>query len=141
MAKVTEMPAAPLPTWQAVGARVTQARCALGLTQEQLGSKVGLGRTVIAKIEHGNRTLSALELAQLAQVTDLPIDWFVTESPPVVASHRTAVPRETHLVDLQVEVLAREVLQLLEASLLYPAGSRISPTGSTKCGGGREDRG
>ena len=120
------MPAAPLPSWQAVGARVTQARSALGLTQAQLGSKVGLGRTVIAKIEHGNRTLSALELARLAQVTDLPIDWFVTESPPVVTSHRTDVPRATRLVDLHVDVLAREVLQLIEAGLLKPTGRRIA---------------
>ncbi len=114
-----------LSDWPAVGARVTQARRALSLTQEQLGATVGLGRTVVAKIERGNRTLSALELAQLAQATDLPIDWFVTESPPVVASHRSADPSMTHLVDVRVEVLAREVMQLLEADLLKPAEGGI----------------
>ena len=119
------MPPRHLSDWPAVGARVTQARRALSLTQEQLGATVGLGRTAIAKIEGGNRTLSALELAQLAQATDLPIDWFVTESPPVVASHRSADPSMTHLVDLRVEALTREVMQLLEADLLKPAEGGI----------------
>ena len=114
-----------LPDWAAVGARVAQARRALKLSQANLGDRIGLGRTVIARIEGGNRTLSALELTDLARATDLPVDWFVTESPPVVASHRADRPGETPFADLRVETLAREVAQLREADLLRPVGNGL----------------
>ena len=118
-----------LPDWAAVGARVAQARRALKLSQAELGDRIGLGRTVIARIEGGNRTLSALELADLARATNLPVDWFVTESPPVVASHRADRLGETTFADLRVETLAREVAQLREADLLRPAGTGLELQG------------
>ena len=116
-----------LPDWAAVGARVSQARGALKLSQADLGARVGLDRTVIDKIEGGKRTLSALELIDLAEATELPVDWFVTESPPVVASRRAERPGETTIADLRVEVLAREVTQLLESGLLRRADSGLYP--------------
>ena len=114
-----------LPDWAAVGARVAQARHALKLSQADLGVRIGLGRTAIARIEGGNRTLSALELTDLARATDLPVDWFVTESPPVVASHRADRPGETTFADLRVETLEREVAQLRESGLLRPVGNGL----------------
>ena len=120
------MPLKRLPDWPAVGARVAQARRALGLKQADLGARMELDRTVIAKIESGNRTLSALELADLARVTELPISWFVMDSPPIVASHRADDLLDTTIADVRVDVLAREVMQLLEFGLLRPADSRIA---------------
>lgn len=120
------VPLKRLPDWPAVGARVAQARHALGLTQAELGARMDLDRTVIAKIENGNRMLSALELADLARSTDLPVEWFVTESLPVVASHRGDDFRETSIADLRVDVLAREVTQLLEFGLLRPVVKPIA---------------
>ena len=118
-----------LPDWAAVGARVSQARGALKLSQADLGARVGLDRTVIAKIEGGKRTLSALELVALARATDLPVDWFVLESPPVVASRRAKRPGKTTVADLRVEVLAREAAQLLESGLLRRAGNGLDLQG------------
>ena len=115
-----------LSGWDDVGARVAQARGMLGLTQDALGDRLGLGRTVIAKIERGNRNLSALELVELSRVTELPIEWFVTEPPPVVASRRAEGVHETSLIDARIEVLAREVGQLTEMGLLRPEGSPIT---------------
>lgn len=115
-----------LSGWGEVGARVAQARGMLGLTQDALGDRLGLGRTVVAKIERGSRNLSALELAELARVTELPIEWFVTESPPVVASRRAEGVHETSLIDARIETLAREVGQLTEMDLLCPEGSPIT---------------
>ena len=115
-----------LSSWADVGARVAQARGALGLTQAALGERLGLERTVIVKIESGSRNLSALELAELARVTELPIEWFVTESPPVVASRRAEGVHETSLIDARIETLAREVRQLTEMNLLRTEGSPIT---------------
>ncbi len=115
-----------LSSWADVGDRVAQARGMLGLTQDALGDRLGLGRTVIVKIESGSRNLSALELAELARVTELPIEWFVTESPPVVASRRAEGIHETSLIDARIEALAREVTQLRELDLLRPDGNAIT---------------
>ena len=118
------MPIDPLPDWQAVGARVALARRTLGLTQDELAARIELGRTALAKVETGSRHLSALELAALAGATGLPIDWFVAESPPVVASRRVADLSAPTLIDVRVDVLARDVTQLLEMRLLRTTAAR-----------------
>ncbi len=118
------MPIDPLPDWQAVGARVALARRTLGLTQADLATRVELGRSVLAKVESGARHLSALELAKLARETGLPIDWFVADSPPAFASRRTGDLGAPTIVDVRVDVLARDVSQLIEMRLLRPHGER-----------------
>ena len=52
-----------------LSSRIAEARELAGLTQEQLAAAVGLGRTVIAKIEAGSRKLAATELVVLARST------------------------------------------------------------------------
>ena len=84
------MPLQYLRDWPAVGARVALARRTIGLTQADLAARIGLDRTALAKIETGKRNLSALELASLARVTELPIDWL---SPSRRPSSRAAAPR------------------------------------------------
>lgn len=118
------MPMTLLPDWPAVGARVALARRTLNLTQADLAERIGLERTALAKVEQGSRGVSALELAALSRATDLPIDWFVAESAPVVASRRAADVHDTSIIDLRVEVLVRDVTQLLELELLRPASGR-----------------
>ena len=118
------MPLEYLTDWPAVGARVALARRSIGLTQADLAARIGLERTALAKIESGNRNLSALELVALARAADLPIDWFVAESAPVVASRRAGDLHESSIVDVRVDVLTRDVMQLLELDLLHPAASR-----------------
>ena len=111
----------PLPDWPAVGSRVALARRTLELTQEALAEATGIERTALSRIESGTRNLSALELAALARATGLPADWFVAEPPSVVASRRASELQDLGIVDIRVEVLARDVAQLLELDLLRPA--------------------
>ena len=118
------MPLTLLPDWPAVGERVALARRTLGLTQADLATRIALDRTALAKVETGNRHLSALELAALARATGLPIDWFVAESAPMVASRRAGELRAPSIGDVRVDVLTRDVTQLLEMRLLRPAASR-----------------
>lgn len=94
-----------------LGARIAEARDLAGLTQEQVASKTGLGRTVIAKIEKGTRQLGATELVMLADVLDRPTDWFFVESPPAVVSRRSdpLVGGRPRILDTRIERIARDV--------------------------------
>lgn len=105
-----------------IGVRVALAREGLQLTQAQLASELGLDRTAVAKIESGNRKVSAMELVRLAAVLDRPIDWFVSESPPAVVSRRQdpVTGGRSPLLDRQIERLARDV-DFLEGDGVLPA--------------------
>ena len=83
----------------------------MGLTQEDVAFRAGLGRTVLAKIEKGSRKLGATELVTLAEVLDRPVDWFFTDSPPAVISRRSdpSVGGRSRILDARVERIARDV--------------------------------
>ena len=110
--------------WEQVGERVKLAREATGLTQAALGERIGLRRDAITKIEQGSRQLSALELADLARVTELNLAWFVTDQPALVVSRREHGDGDHLPTDLRVGKLKREAEQLLELKLLRPRVSR-----------------
>ena len=94
-----------------LGARIAEARDLAGLTQAQVASKTGLGRTVIAKIEKGTRKLGATELVTLAATLDRPVDWFFVPSPPAVVSRRSdsLVGGRSRILDTRVERIARDI--------------------------------
>ena len=50
--------------WRAIGERLRRTRLIAGMSQAELGKKVGLDRTMVAKIEAGTRRIGALELTQ-----------------------------------------------------------------------------
>lgn len=68
-----------------VGERVRQARLSAGLSQDELGERVGLDHTMIAKIEAGRRRVDALELVRLASALDVLIDDLLEPRPAVRA--------------------------------------------------------
>ena len=101
-----------------LGARVAEAREAVGLTQGALGEAIGLERTMIAKIESGTRKVSATELVSIAQRLDRPLDWFVVESPQAIVSRRRSAEATYDAIDGALERLARDVELLFERDLL-----------------------
>ncbi|MCQ3809600.1 MAG: ImmA/IrrE family metallo-endopeptidase [Acidimicrobiia bacterium] len=105
-----------------LGARIAEARDLAGLTQEQIASKTGLGRTVVAKIEKGTRKLGATELVALADALDRPVDWFFTSSPPAVVSRRSdpLVGGQSRILDTRVERIARDIDFLASEGELPP---------------------
>lgn len=94
-----------------LGARIAEARDLAGLTQEQVATKTGFGRTVIAKIEKGTRKLGATELVAIADALDRPVDWFFTSSPAAVVSRRSdpLVGGHSRILDTRVERIARDI--------------------------------
>jgi Zn-dependent peptidase ImmA (M78 family)/transcriptional regulator with XRE-family HTH domain len=96
------------------------ARKDLGLTQVDLATALQLERTAVSKIESGLRKVDALELSQLARVLQRPIGWFVNEPSPSVISRRADREDLVRREDVQLEVLALDVEQLIDLGVLEP---------------------
>lgn len=67
---------------QTLAARLKDARTATRLTQEQVAQTLCLPRTAVVQIEAGNRSVSTLELARLAELYSRPIASFFNVVPP-----------------------------------------------------------
>ncbi|THV28639.1 helix-turn-helix domain-containing protein [Glycomyces paridis] len=79
--------------WSEIGNRVKQARLAAGFSQEELGAKTRLDRTMIVKIEAGTRRMDAMELARIGASLQVPIDRLL-QDPPLVVSRRNGLETE-----------------------------------------------
>ncbi len=113
-------------SWEELGKRVMSARKEQGLTQVELAATLLVERTVVTKIEAGQRTVDSFELAQLARVLRRPIGWFVTDPPPSVVSRRAHREDLVRQEDVQLETLVQDVEQLIELEVLQPVV--ISPS-------------
>lgn len=94
-----------------MGQRIADARGRAGFTQAQLASAVSIDRSALAKIESGQRRVSALELSRLADALDVRIEWFVQDAPPTIISRRSAQEpgAPSPRIDSLVERIARAV--------------------------------
>ncbi|MFD0774142.1 helix-turn-helix domain-containing protein [Streptomonospora algeriensis] len=72
-----------------IGERVRESRAAAGLSQQALADAVGLERSMISKLEKGDRRIDAVELTRLAQP-----DLASVRVPPRYASAVVAALRE-----------------------------------------------
>lgn len=75
-------------SWAEVGERVRQARIMSELSQAELAGKLDIDRSALAKIESGQRQVTALELFRLSDSLGVPIGHFVTRPPTAVTSRR-----------------------------------------------------
>jgi transcriptional regulator with XRE-family HTH domain/Zn-dependent peptidase ImmA (M78 family) len=116
-------------SWTEIGERVRESRIALGLTQAELAERIGLERSMIAKVEAGGRQLDALELFRLADVLGLPLGHFLRRPVPTVVSRRasltedtaTSAARDQYLMQAELESWLHDVRQLVDLDLLRPA--------------------
>ena len=112
-----------------LGARIGSAREQAGLTQGALAAQIHIDRTSLVRIESGERKISASELALIANIVDLSIDWFVTNPPPAVLSRRAnpGAHGSTLALDRAVDRAARDVQFLLDRKILDWIPSRPRP--------------
>jgi transcriptional regulator with XRE-family HTH domain/Zn-dependent peptidase ImmA (M78 family) len=117
-------------SWVEVGARVRETRIAVGQTQAELAAALGLDRSMLSKIEAGDRRLDALELFRLSDATGLPVQHFLVRPPAGVVSHRAApltddtdseTARQAYLLDARLMSWLRDVRQLVDLGTLRPA--------------------
>jgi transcriptional regulator with XRE-family HTH domain len=113
--------------WSEVGDRVRESRLAAGLSQEELATKVGLDRTMVAKIETGARRVDALELARFSAALEVPLDHFLRRYPAVLS--RRALPvedapsdvdRQSHHLEATLLAWVGDIRQLVELEILRP---------------------
>lgn len=64
-----------------LGDRLREAREYLGFSQDEVSRKLGLPRPAVSQIEHGNRRVDAIELAELAKLYERPVSHFTGEEP------------------------------------------------------------
>lgn len=107
-----------IKTWEEFGKRIGQARKAVGFTQLDLASAIGLERTVITKIESGTRRIDSLELARISKVLRRPVSWFLMTPSPAVISRREAREGVELEADVLLESLASDLEQLVGMNLL-----------------------
>lgn len=66
----------------AIGGRLQAARRAIGLTQTDVGSQVGMVTSTISAIEAGKRSVSGAELYRFAQIYKRPLAFFLGGEAP-----------------------------------------------------------
>ena len=59
-----------------VGQRVRQSRWILGMTQQQLGDRVGITAQQIMKIEAGTNEISTSQMRDIAAALEVPVPFF-----------------------------------------------------------------
>ncbi|MEU7830992.1 XRE family transcriptional regulator [Nonomuraea sp. NPDC049129] len=123
------MERARLGSWAEVGSRVATARERGGFTQRELGDRLGLHRSAITRIELGQRHLDALELAQLADALGRSVEWFLTEPPAVIASHRDGLSADRNVQRLEDELerTCRDVELLNDVNVLSVPSAALHP--------------
>jgi transcriptional regulator with XRE-family HTH domain len=77
----------PDPVDQHVGGQLRLRRAQAGLTQTELGAKLGLSFQAVQKYESGENRISASRLYQLGRILDVPLSYFFEglEAPRVAA--------------------------------------------------------
>lgn len=100
-----------------VGSRVRLRRMLLGMSQEKLGEQLGLTFQQVQKYEKGVNRIGASRLFDLAQVLNVPIQFFYDEAPPGDSAGGAMLgmaerPQEGFVIDF---LSSREGLELNKA--------------------------
>lgn len=132
-------------SWDLIGERVRQSRAAAGLSQQRLAARIGLERSMVSKLESGDRRIDAVELTRIAEVLDYPVSHFLNPAPDVVSRRARAVvdtgdvgetpaSRSTYRTEAMLADWLRDVRQLIDAGVLsareplrYPARAAAAP--------------
>ncbi len=107
-------------SWQELGKRIAQAREVERLTQGELAALLDVDRTAISKMENGQRAVSTLEIARIAEALHRSVTWFLREPPAPVVSRRAGRDGVLRREDITLEELVQDVEQLMELDELRP---------------------
>jgi len=66
-----------LVVYRSLGQRIQVARQELGLTQQELASRLGLTQAALSNYEHGKRRLYLANLEQIADILGKPMSFFI----------------------------------------------------------------
>lgn len=106
-----------------VGARLRDARLAMGLTQADVADALGLSRPTLAAVEKGTRKITGLELRRLARVYQRDVAYLLGEE-DAEASAGSALHRAT------AKLSAADKEQVLRFAEFLAAQKTDDPTAS-----------
>lgn len=89
-----------------LASRIREARKAAGLSQSQVAGLLGLQRPSVTEIESGNRRVSGEELASLAELFEVSLEWLLGSGGEQDAEHVA-----------RAQLAARELAKLKPADL------------------------
>src|SRR4051812_35337336 len=75
------------------GRRLRERRRARGMTQEQLGDKIGLSRASILNIEHGRQQVLLHHVVAMAMATETPLAELLRPLEPLPTRRRPSLPK------------------------------------------------
>lgn len=108
------MAARPNPVDVHVGSRIRLRRNLLGLSQEKLGTAIGLTFQQVQKYERGTNRVGASRLFQLATVLNVPVSFFFDDLAPETAARYGGL-QESAATFEQDPLTKRETLELVRA--------------------------
>lgn len=89
-----------------IASRLRAAREAAGLSQGQVAKLMGFHRPTISEMEAGRRRVSAEELAKLAELYGVGVEWIATKN-----------ANEKDFVDEKISLAARELSKMNDVDL------------------------
>src|SRR4051812_33024278 len=104
-----------------VGSRMRQRRTLLGMSQEKLGTAVGLTFQKVQKYERGSNRMGSSRLFEFAKVLDVPVSYFFDEMPSNALAARTMSGRGKgsgavmSVEQVKDPLIKRETLELVRA--------------------------
>ncbi|WP_227421515.1 helix-turn-helix domain-containing protein [Pacificispira spongiicola] len=114
----------PHPTDVHVGRRVREARVAKGMSQTDLGDKLGVSFQQVQKYEKGTNRIGASRLLQTATALNVPVEYFFDgvndggqdDSPVNAKLSRKAIATATKLHQIPDEAMRREIIRLIDVA-------------------------
>lgn len=76
-----------------IGERIGSACKDSGLSQKQLAEKLGWDQARLSRVISGSRKVSAGEIAEIATILDVSLDWLITGSDPYWVSKKEVAAR------------------------------------------------
>ena len=99
-----------------VGSRVRLRRMLLGMSQEKLGDQMSLTFQQIQKYEKGTNRIGASRLYQIAQILEVPVQFFFDDAPiPAGMSEKTGMGEPKMESFLYEFISTRDGLELIRA--------------------------
>ena len=121
--------------WGPIAERIRLARTGSQHTQDDVARALGVDRTSVVRMEAGQRKINAVELAEMANLFDVPVTYLLAPLDPVgaVVSRRgpmledpSAAARDEWRQDVDLETHARDVAMLAGLGLIGDPELRLS---------------
>ncbi|MEV6611381.1 XRE family transcriptional regulator [Kutzneria sp. NPDC051319] len=119
--------------WSTIGDRVRTARTGTRRTQDEVADALRIDRSSVVRLEAGQRKVSALELAALAELFDVPLSYFLSPHADAVVSRRSAVAenldeaaRAVWRLDVDLEDHASSIRWLIGRELIEAPEIRMT---------------